>query len=140
MKKPPVVQYIKHQRSRNNSRKTTKRKGTWHQNILGTNDVVQFPRLVVEVLSLSTEARDRGRKLQCYLACPTIEEYVLIDSREQKIELYRKEPPKWVSYAFGPQDEVSLASIDVHFPVKDAYEEVLFAPEKPPKQTRRPRS
>lgn len=93
----------------------------------GTNDVILYPRLVVEVLSPSTEARDRGRKLQCYLACPTIEEYLLIDSREYKIELYRKEPPKWVYYAFGIEDEVELTSIKARFFVQDVYEDIVFA-------------
>lgn len=105
----------------------------------GTNDVVQFPRLVVEVLSPSTEARDRGRKLQYYLACPTIEEYLLIDSREHKVELYRKEQTKWVYYAFGLQDEVELASINAHFPVKDAYEDIVFEQENNQKNNRRSR-
>ena len=40
----------------------------------GTVDFIQSPRLVIEVLSASTEAYDRGRKLQWYLACPSIEE------------------------------------------------------------------
>ncbi|HLQ29832.1 MAG TPA: Uma2 family endonuclease [Ktedonobacteraceae bacterium] len=95
----------------------------------GTTDVVQFPRLLVEVLSPTTEARDRGRKLQCYLACPTVEEYLLVDSRECKIELYRKEETKWVYYAFGPRDELELASINIHFPVADAYEDIVFEKE-----------
>ena len=57
----------------------------------GTTAVLQSPRLVVEVLSPSTEARDRGRKLQCYLACPSVEEYLLVDARSMRIEIYRKE-------------------------------------------------
>src|SRR5712692_10832315 len=90
----------------------------------GTTDLIQSPRLVIEVLSPSTEARDRGRKLQCYLACPTVEEYLLVDSRSVKMELYRKEETKWVYYAFGPRDEIEFASINVHFPVADAYEDI----------------
>ena len=92
----------------------------------GTTSVLKSPRLVVEVLSPGTEARDRGRKLQCYLACPSIEEYLLVDSRSMRIEIYRKEQRKWVYEAFETGNEVELATIGVHFPVVDAYEDVIF--------------
>ena len=92
----------------------------------GTAAVIRSPRLVVEVLSPSTEARDRGRKLQCYLACPTIEEYVLVDARSIRIEIYRKEQKKWVYEAFEDDDEVELTTLNVRFPIEDAYEDVIF--------------
>ena len=43
----------------------------------GQNDNVQSPRLVVEVLSPSTEGYDRGRKFGFYRECPTIQEYLI---------------------------------------------------------------
>ena len=96
----------------------------------GTTDVIQSPRLVVEVLSPSTEARDRGRKLQCYLACPSVEEYLLVDSRSMRIEIYRKERRKWVYEAFEADDEVELTALDVRFSIEDAYEDVIFEKEE----------
>ena len=95
----------------------------------GTTSVLKSPRLVVEVLSPGTEARDRGRKLQCYLACPSIEEYLLVDARSMRIEIYRKEQRKWVYEAFEAGDEVELTTIGVRFPVADAYEDVIFEEE-----------
>ena len=92
----------------------------------GTAAVIRSPRLVVEVLSPSTEARDRGRKLQCYLACPTIEEYVLVDARSIRIEIYRKEQKKWVYEAFEVEDEVEFTTLNVRFSIEDAYEDVIF--------------
>ena len=92
----------------------------------GTVDFIQSPCLVVEVLSPSTEARDRGRKLQWYLACPSVEEYLLVDSRSIRIEIYRKEQKRWIYDAFEADDEVELKSLRVHFSVADAYEDVLF--------------
>jgi Uma2 family endonuclease len=92
----------------------------------GTADLIQSPRLVIEVLSPSTEARDRGRKLQCYLACTSIEEYLLGDTRSMRIEIYRKEQKKWVYDAFEAGDEVELITLSVRFPVADAYEDVIF--------------
>jgi Uma2 family endonuclease len=96
----------------------------------GTTDVLQSPRLVIEVLSPSTEARDRGRKLQCYLACPSVEEYLLVDSRSMRIEIYRKEQKKWMYEAFGADDEVELTTLGVRFPTEDAYEDVIFDKEE----------
>ena len=92
----------------------------------GTANFIQSPCLVIEVLSPSTEAYDRGRKLQCYLACPSIEEYVLVDIRSMRIEIYRKEQKKWIYDAFEADDEVELATLGVRFPVVDTYEGVIF--------------
>jgi len=92
----------------------------------GTTAVIRSPRLVVEVRSPSTEARDRGRKLQCYLACPTIEEYLLVDARSMRIEIYRREQKKWVYEAFEADDEVELTTLNVRFSIEDAYEDVIF--------------
>lgn len=88
----------------------------------GTGDLLQSPRLVVEVLSPSTELKDRTWKLQNYIAHPTIEEYLLVSSRSIKMELYRKEQNRWVYAAFGANDEINLACLSVHFPVMEAYE------------------
>ncbi|MHB8599505.1 MAG: Uma2 family endonuclease [Ktedonobacteraceae bacterium] len=78
--------------------------------------------MVVEVLSPGAELKDRTWKLQNYTAHPTIEEYMLVSARSLKIELYRKEQNKWVYYAFGPDEDIDLACLSVHFPVTDAYE------------------
>lgn len=88
----------------------------------GAGDLLQSPRLVVEVLSPSTELKDRTWKLQNYTAHPTIEEYLLVSSQALKIELYRKEHDKWVYSAFGVNDDIDLASLGVHFSVAEAYE------------------
>ncbi|HCI82880.1 MAG TPA: hypothetical protein DHW02_24680 [Ktedonobacter sp.] len=92
----------------------------------GTQTMVYAPRIVVEVLSPGTETIDRRRKLRDYLACPTIEEYLLVDSRSITIEIYRKEPKKWMYDVLKRDDLVELISVGVHFPVLDAYEDVAF--------------
>ena len=88
----------------------------------GTGDLLHSPRLVVEVLSPTTELKDRTWKLQNYTAHPTIEEYMLVSARSLKIELYRKEQNKWVYYAFRPHEDIDLACLGVHYPGADAYE------------------
>ena len=92
----------------------------------GTKTTVQFPRLVVEVLSPGTETKDRREKLRDYLACPTIEVYLLVDSRSLRMEIYRKTEKKWLYEAFQPEDEIELDSLDIHFPLMAAYGDVEF--------------
>ena len=92
----------------------------------GTVQAIQFPRLVVEVLSLTTELRDRTWKLKNYRTHPTIEEYVLADSQSCKIEIYHKENNKWIYEAFENTDEITLNSLGVHFPLANAYTDVEF--------------
>ena len=96
----------------------------------GQSDMIRSPRLVVEVLSSGTEAFDRGKKFAFYRECPTIQEYVLINTQYASVEVFRHEKNSlWTFHAFGPDDEVKLASIAVHFPVAAVYEDVLFPPE-----------
>src|SRR2546429_2595401 len=57
----------------------------WQQ---GTHDIICTPRLVVEVLSPSTESFDRGKKFRTYQACSSIEEYVLINTTHHMVETY----------------------------------------------------
>ena len=83
---------------------------------------VRFPRIIVEVLSDSTEADDRGRKFGYYRACPSIEEYMLVASKYQTVEIYRRTLQGWTTYhAYGPDDEIELTSIDVRFPLAALY-------------------
>ena len=92
----------------------------------GTVQAIQSPRLVVEVLSPSTELIDRTWKLQNYRSHLTIEEYMLIDSKSFKIEIYHKEKNKWIYDAFEKNEEITLNSLGVHFSLLDAYLDVEF--------------
>ena len=76
----------------------------------------------VEVLSPDTRPKDCPWKLQNYTAHPTIEEYMLVSAHSLKIELYRKEQNKWVYFAFGPNKDIELACLGVHFPMTEAYD------------------
>lgn len=92
----------------------------------GKKQMIQFPRVVVEVLSPSTERRDRTSKMKLYHACPTIEEYVLVNTRFPLVEVHRKEHDKWVYSVFDEQDEVILTSLSIRFPLVDVYEDIEF--------------
>lgn len=83
---------------------------------------VQAPFLIVEVLSDSTEAYDRGRKFGLYRACPTIQEYVLVATRYQMVEVYHRTAQGWTAYqAYSPGDEVELTSLDLRIPLALLY-------------------
>lgn len=96
----------------------------------GKASVIRSPRVVVEVLSPSTEASDRIRKLHAYLAYPTIEEYILVDYRTRRIEVYSKAQKGWNYVVYGPGDEVEVRSLGVRFTLDDAYENVIFEEEE----------
>jgi Uma2 family endonuclease len=90
-----------------------------------TNDQreIQAPRVIVEVLSETTERYDRGLKFAYYRECRSIQEYVLVSTAYQAVEVYRRTPRGWTSYQpYGPGENIDLTSIDVHLPLAALYE------------------
>jgi len=85
-------------------------------------ETISYPRVVVEVLSPTTEATDRGKKAAYYRACPTIQEYVMVDSEEIFVEVHRREEGRWTINTFEPGDTITLECLDIQFPIEDAYE------------------
>lgn len=93
----------------------------------GQSDRIQSPRLVIEVLSPATEAYDRGRKAAFYRECPTIQEYVLVDTQQPTVEVYRREKNDfWLLKTFHIDDEIELVHLGTHFPVSAIYEDIIF--------------
>jgi Uma2 family endonuclease len=61
-------------------------------------------------------------KFGYYRACPTIQEYVLIATKYQAVEVYRRTEQGWTAYrAYGPDDDLELESIGIRFPVATLY-------------------
>ena len=85
-------------------------------------ETIRYPRVVVEALSPTTEATDRGKKAAYYRACPTIQEYVMVDSEEIFVEVHRREEGRWTINTFELGDTITLESLGVRFPIEDAYE------------------
>jgi Uma2 family endonuclease len=89
--------------------------------------LVQHPCLIVEVLSPSTEAIDRGAKFTYYRRFPSLREYVLIQPEQAMVEVFtRNEAGKWVLSEYGLEDVIDLASIGCQIAVKDLYDRVSF--------------
>ena len=72
------------------------------------------PSLVIEVLSPSTAAYDRGAKFSTYRLLPSLQEYALIDIDTRSADVYRKGADGlWVLHPFGAGESVTLASVDL---------------------------
>ncbi len=84
-------------------------------------DAIQYPCLVIEVLSPSTEAIDKIKKLAYYQENPTIQEYVMVDSQSIRIEVYHRENDGWKFHTYGPGSVVKLEGLAIHFPISDIY-------------------
>src|SRR5713226_4142242 len=85
-------------------------------------ETIRYPCVVVEVLSPTTEATDRGRKATYYRACPTIQQYMMVDSEEVLVEVHRREGERWTINTFEPGDTIILESLSIQFPIEEAYE------------------
>ncbi len=86
---------------------------------------IQYPKLIVEVLSPSTEANDRGEKFIHYRTIATLQEYVLIDSEKVSVECYRRgEGRLWFYMPYTAGDVVMLDSIGWSGAIELFYEDV----------------
>ncbi len=89
----------------------------------------QFPCLIVEVLSASTEAFDRGDKFADYQSLESLQEYVLINPRRQRIECFRRSEDRWVLETYTATSETfTLSSINYEGEMAAIYEDVIFDP------------
>jgi Uma2 family endonuclease len=91
--------------------------------------VIQSPRIVVEVLSPSTEKFDCTDKLKAYQTCPTIQEIVLIDQFTPHVEVYRRDEEtetEWSRSVYEEGEEVALQSVDVFISMDDIYLQIDF--------------
>ena len=87
-----------------------------------TTQYITYPCLIVEVLSPSTEAYDRGGKFKLYARNPVLEDYLLVSSTSAEIDLYHKnENGDWLIINYQAGDRVELKSIGLTFAVDQIY-------------------
>jgi Uma2 family endonuclease len=89
-------------------------------------DTLLNPTLIVEVLSKSTEAYDRGAKFEYYQTIESFQEYILITQEPFRVEQFvRKESNVWTYFEFRkPDDVVKLNSIDCEISLRDIYHKI----------------
>ena len=91
-------------------------------------DFLRYPCLLVEVLSETTEAFDRGDKFEDYRHLESLQEYVLVSQTRKRVECFRRNAEgRWVLYAYGETDEIHLASVDFRCAIAAVYEDVDFS-------------
>lgn len=92
-------------------------------------DTLLNPGLIVEVLSPSTEAYDRGRKFEHYKSLPSFREYLLLASDRMHADLCIRQPDdRWLlTSADAPDETLTLDSVGVRLRLADLYEKVEFA-------------
>ena len=81
------------------------------------------PIVIIEVLSPTTEKRDRDAKLMAYQTLPSVQEYLLVGSEAQEIIIHRREN-NWRPYYYQSGDVVELTSIGVSFPFDAVYRRI----------------
>jgi Uma2 family endonuclease len=86
------------------------------------------PRVVFEVHSPSTEAIDRTEKLEAYRELSSVEDYVLVSSERQAVEVHHRDRKQnyWITRIYSIGDTVSIASINTEFLMDEIYERIRF--------------
>jgi Uma2 family endonuclease len=94
------------------------------------NDTVTNPAIIMEVLSESTSAYDRGDKFRFYRSLPEMQEYILIDQYSFSVEQFSKTADeKWLLNEYESENDVlTLSSVDFQVSLRDIYERVKFEP------------
>jgi Uma2 family endonuclease len=90
--------------------------------------VKQRASVVIEVLSESTEGYDRGAKFAAYRQLPTLQEYVLIDSRSRSVEVFRRHPEGWILHPVPADGCLEIATLGFDCTLDAIYEDVHFEP------------
>ena len=89
-----------------------------------------YPCLIVEVLSDSTEAYDRGGKFRMYRNNPVLLDYLLVSSTSIEMDLYHKnDSSEWIILNYKEGDIIKLKSIDLSFPIEQVYRGLVLMPE-----------
>lgn len=97
---------------------------------------ITYPCLIVEVLSKSTEAYDRGGKFRLYRNNPELQDYLLVSTAQIEMDLYHKnENGDWVIHNYKAGDTVTLQSINLSFPIEQVYRNLVLDPEEAPRPT-----
>jgi Uma2 family endonuclease len=93
-----------------------------------TTQYITYPCLIIEVLSESTEAYDRGNKFFRYRQNPQLQDYLLVSSQDIAIDLYRKNSSgRWEILNFRSGDSVELQSVNLTFPIEQVYRGIDFS-------------
>jgi len=91
-------------------------------------DTLLNPAVLIEVLSASTEAYDRGGKFADYRRIPTLREYLLVAQDQPRIERYVRQGGAWLlTEAEGLEASISLDALGCALALREVYDRVFEA-------------
>lgn len=92
-------------------------------------DTLLNPSVLIEVLSPSTEAYDRGEKFAHYRKIESLREYLVVSQDQPRIERYARQDQGWIlTETEGLEGVVKLEAIDCILALREVYDKVLPAP------------
>ncbi len=97
----------------------------------GRSDTVTNPKVIVEVLSPSTEKYDRAEKFELYRPLKSFDTYLLVDSKRVYVEIHQKKGRKWEMEPYESlEDVLKIESLDIELSLTDFYEGAEFITEQ----------
>ena len=88
--------------------------------------IKQHPKLILELLSESTEAFDRGDKFHHYRQLDSLEEYVLVSQNRPIIDVMRRGDSSWQFDTYTADEIFRLDSLDFEGAIAQIYEDITF--------------
>jgi Uma2 family endonuclease len=98
-------------------------------------DALLNPVLVIEVLSDSTAAYDKGKKFWAYQQIDSLQEYVLVEQDDFTVEVYRRATNgEWLYYHHisGLDKALALSTLECELSLSDIYDKVTLETPKNP--------
>lgn len=92
---------------------------------LATEMIFRAPKLVIEVLSPSTQGYNRGLKFALYRQMASLEEYILVDPDTRRVEGFRRNAEgQWVLYDMSQDDTLIAASVNCRVAMREVFDGV----------------
>ncbi len=96
---------------------------------IGGVDALTNPSLIIEILSESTEAYDRGDKFTHYQSIPSFSEYLLVAQHRPHVSQFIKQTDgSWIYHEFNSlADTVKVETVQCELSLKDIYQDISFS-------------
>ncbi|MBD9360050.1 Uma2 family endonuclease [Methylomonas fluvii] len=96
-----------------------------HPGDLGNQQYICNPTLIVEVLSDSTAAYDRGGKFAAYRKLASLQEYLIVDIDARRVECFRRTPDNdWLLHDYFGEVDCHLHSLNLSLPLAEIFEDI----------------
>jgi Uma2 family endonuclease len=93
-------------------------------------ETVTNPTVIIEVLSPSSEAWDRGRKFDSYIQIDSLKQYLLVSTFNPRVESFVRQPDNtWnFSITFGQTESIQIKALKIELPLSEIFAGVPFPP------------